>query len=120
MGGAGSQRKGRHAEIELAQILQSYGYQAEPGRALNYGQEPDVKGLPGIHLEAKRHERLQLMEWIRQAEEDAQRMGDGLPAVVFRQNRQPWRIVLRLEDFLQLYTPQTTTEPTPPPAGRVR
>ena len=101
--GKASQRKGRAAEIELAEVLRGYGYHAAPGTALNYGTEPDVIGLPGLHLEVKRCERLQLPAWIEQAERDAQRMQDGAPVVIFRQNRQPWRVCLRLDDFMRLY-----------------
>lgn len=35
--GAKSQRKGRAAELELARILQGYGYPVEAGRAQSYG-----------------------------------------------------------------------------------
>mgnify|MGYP007101879398 CR=1 FL=1 len=100
--GKSSQRKGRAAERELAEILCGYGYAAKPGRALNYGSEADVIGLPGFHLEVKRCERLQLPAWIEQAERDAERMQDGVPVVIFRQNRQPWRVCLKLSEFLSL------------------
>lgn len=101
--GKSSQRKGRAAERELAGILREHGFDAEPGRALNYGTEPDVIGLPGCHLEVKRCERLQLPAWIEQAERDAARFKDGFPLIIFRQNRQPWRVCLRLSDFLTVY-----------------
>lgn len=101
--GRPSQRKGREAERELASILLSYGYEAEPGAPMNYGTEADVHGLPGIHIEVKRCERLNLPAWIEQAERDALRMQDGAPVVVFRQNREPWRVCLRLSDFMKYY-----------------
>ena len=103
MSGKSSQAKGRRAELELAAVLRGYGFSAEPGRALNYGTEADVVGLPGLHLEVKRHERLELPAWIRQAEEDARRFGDGAPVVIFRQSRQPWRVCMRLDDFMKYY-----------------
>ena len=81
MSGKPSQRKGREAERELAEVLRGYGFTAEPGRALNYGTEADVSGLPGLHLEVKRCERLQLPAWIKQAERDAKRFDDGAPTV---------------------------------------
>lgn len=101
--GAKSQAKGRRAELELARILQGYGYDVEPGRALNFGEEPDLCGLPGIHIECKRAEHLRLSEWLAQAERDAQRFGDGAPAVFFRRSRDPWAVVMRLTDWLSLY-----------------
>ena len=51
--GAKSQRKGRAAELELSRILRGHGYNVEPGRALSYGEVPDLSGLPGIHIECK-------------------------------------------------------------------
>lgn len=103
MGGRKSQVKGRNAERELAKLLQGYGYNVEPGRALGYGTEPDLVGLPGVHVECKRTEQLRLSEWLAQAERDAQRFGDGAPAVFFRRSREPWAVVMRLEDWMKLY-----------------
>ena len=50
--GAKSQRKGRAAELELARLLQGCGYDVEPGRALNFGEKPDLCGLPGVSVTA--------------------------------------------------------------------
>lgn len=101
--GASSQRKGRAAERELAEVLRSYGFQAEPGRALNYGMEADLSGLPGLHIECKRCERLELPKWFEQSERDAERMRDGAPVVIFRRSRKPWMIALKLADFMEYY-----------------
>lgn len=101
--GKASQRKGRNAERELASVLQSYGYAATTGTPMNYGAEPDVSGLPGLHLEVKRAETIRLPTWLEQAERDAKRMNDGAPVVVFRRSREPWRVCLRLDDFMKLY-----------------
>lgn len=102
--GARSQRKGRAAELELSRILQGHGYPVEAGRAQSYGDVPDLSGLPGIHIECKRAETLRLSEWMGQAERDAQRFGDGVPAVFFRRSREPWCVVMKLEDWLTIYT----------------
>lgn len=101
--GAKSQRKGRAAELELSRILQGHGYNIEPGRALSYGEVPDLSGLPGVHIECKRAETLRLSEWMAQAERDAQRFGDGAPAVFFRRSRSPWCVVMKLEDWMAIY-----------------
>lgn len=103
MSGKSSQTKGRRAELELAHTLQSYGYPVEAGRAQSYGEVPDLSGLPGVHIECKRAEALRLSEWMTQAGRDAQRFGDGAPAVFFRRNREPWRVVMNLPDWLELY-----------------
>lgn len=101
--GVRSQRKGRRGEIELAHILQQYGFDVQPAEAQNYGTLPDLIGLPMIHIECKRAEALRLSEWMAQAERDAHRFGDGLPAVFFRRSRSPWCVVMKLEDWMILY-----------------
>ena len=103
MAGRSSQAKGRRAEMELAELLRQAGFPSvRAGDALSYGRWPDVAGLPGLHIECKRHERLELGAWMRQAVEDAGRFG-GLPAVFHRQNRQGWLVSMRLADWLNLY-----------------
>ena len=101
--GAKSQRKGRAAELELSRILQGHGHNVEPGRALAYGEVPDLSGLPGVHIECKRAETLRLSEWMEQAAADAEQFKDGLPAVFFRRSRSPWCVVMKLEDWMRLY-----------------
>lgn len=102
-GGRSSQRKGRAAERQLAAYLRERGMtDARPGAALNYGTEPDIVGIPGVHVEVKRCEQLRIPQWYAQSKRDAVKMSDGAPAVVFRQNRQSWMIVLSLADFLEL------------------
>ena len=101
--GRSSQAKGRRAEIELAQVLRAYGLpDACPGSPFNYGTQADVSGVPGLHIECKRHERLEVCKWYEQAQQDAARMQDGKPVVIYRQNRKPWMILLSLHDFMDL------------------
>ena len=101
--GKTSQRKRRTGELELARFLQGYGYDVQPGRAVSYGATPDISGLPGIHIECKRAEQLRPYDWMAQAERDAVRFGDGLPAVFFRRSRSPWLVTMRLQDWMSLY-----------------
>ena len=54
-------------------------------------------------IECKRAETLRLSEWMAQAERDAQRFGDGLPAIFFRRSRSPWCVVMKLEDWMAIY-----------------
>lgn len=98
-----SQLKGRKAELELSKILQSYGYDVEPGRAQSYGEVPDLFGLPDVHIECKRCEQLRLNEWMTQAKRDSERFHDGMPVLFFRRSRSPWRVVMNLSDWIQLY-----------------
>lgn len=103
MSGRSAQAKGRRGEIELARYLQEHGLpDARPGDPLNYGTQPDITGIEGLHIECKRHERLEISRWYEQAAADAERMQDGKPAVIYRQNRRQWMIVLSLSDFLSM------------------
>ena len=101
--GRASQRKGRAGELELARILQGYGYDVQPGRVQSYGEVPDLSGLPGVHIKCKRNERLNVPEAMAQAVRDANRFQDGAPAVFFRRSRSPWLVVMKLEDWIRLY-----------------
>ena len=103
MSGRSAQAKGRRAEIELATYLREHGLtDARPSEPMNYGTQPDVTGVKGLHIECKRHERIELNKWYAQAAADAERMQDGKPVVIFRQNRRQWMIALSLADFIAL------------------
>lgn len=101
--GAKSQRKGRAGELELVALLNGYGIRAEPGKAISYGSTPDITGVPGLHVEVKRNERLNVLEAMRQAVRDAEKFGDGLPAVFHRRNRSEWLVTMKMTDFLGVY-----------------
>lgn len=103
MAGRSSQRKGADGERELAALLREYGYPVERGGSLSFGEVPDLTGLPGVHIECKRTEKLHPYDWMAQAERDAARFQDGAPAVFFRRSRSPWLVVMKLEDWIRLY-----------------
>ena len=58
-------------------------------------------GLPGIHIECKRVERLNIYDAIGQAERDKKET--ELPAVFHRKNNCEWLITMPLEAFMQIY-----------------
>ena len=101
--GKTSQRKGAAGERELAALLSAAGYDCQRGGSLSFGEIPDVLGLPGIHIEVKRVEKLNVGEAMEQAIRDSDRMLDGMPALFHRRNRKPWLVTMRLEDWLKLY-----------------
>lgn len=103
MGGKRSQAKGRRAELELARLLQAQGIPAEPGKPVSFGETPDVTGIRGIHAEVKRRENVNLSATLAQAAADAEKFGDGLPAVFHRRSREGWRVTMALPDWLELY-----------------
>lgn len=98
-----SQRKGRSGELELSRILQSHGYPVEAGRAQSYGEVPDLSGLPGVHIEVKRVERLNVPEAMGQAIRDSEKFHDGTPVLFHRRSRSPWLVTMLMEDWIDLY-----------------
>lgn len=102
--GRKSQAKGRGGELELARILQGYGYPVEPGQAVSYGATPDLTGLPGVHIECKRAQQQNIYAWLDQARCDADKFHDGIPAVFWRKNRYPWLVVMDLQDWITFYS----------------
>lgn len=103
--GRKSKRKGAAGELELAKLLSSYGYEARRGYQFDGKDVADVIGLPGIHIECKRVEKLNLFEAIKQAIRDAKH--DELPAVFHRRNREPWQVTMTFDDWIQLYREAT-------------
>ena len=83
--------------------MQRYGCEVQRGGSLTFGAVPDLVGLPGVHIECKRVERLNLYEAMRQAQRDAERFQDGAPCVFHRRNRKPWLVTMQLTDWMKLY-----------------
>ena len=102
-----SSRKGADGERELAVILEAEGFRMERGGTESYGTAPDLSGLPGIHIEVKRVEKLNIFEAMAQAIRDAARFRDGYPAVFHRRNRKPWLVTMLLSDWLRMYRAAT-------------
>lgn len=97
-----SREKGKRGELELSRLLRDYGYDARRGQQYcGSNGDADVVGLPGIHIEAKRVEKLNLREAMEQAKQDAR--PDELPAVFHRRNREEWLVTMPFESWIQLY-----------------
>ncbi|MCC8078628.1 MAG: hypothetical protein LIO57_00955, partial [Oscillospiraceae bacterium] len=94
-----SQRKGRAAELELARLLQNYGYDVQAAPPLSFGSLPDIYGLDGVHIECKRTETLRLNDWLKQSAHDSAKFADGVPAVMHRSSRRPWCVTMLLSDW---------------------
>lgn len=100
-----SKRKGKTGELELARKLRELGYDVRRSVQYNGKEEEgqaDLLGLPGIHIECKRTEKLNLYEAIGQAKRDSEDKGE-LPVVFHRRNNCEWLAILPLEDFIKLY-----------------
>lgn len=97
-----SRSKGAKGERELAKILREYGYPCRRGQQYSGANgDADVVGLPNIHIEVKRMERLEIYSAIAQAVRDAK--NDEKPAVFHRKNECEWLVTMRLEDWMKLY-----------------
>lgn len=97
-----SRDKGKRGEREVAKLLRDHGFDgAQRGRQYQGGDDsPDVRGLPGFHVEVKRVEKFALYDALEQAE--AEGAEDDIPVVFHRRSGKPWVVVLYAEDFLEL------------------
>jgi Holliday junction resolvase len=104
VGGKASRDKGKRGEREFAAFCRDHGYD-EARRTSQYcgqtGDASDCVGLPGIHIEVKRVEKLNLLDAVEQAKHDSQ--GDNMPIVAHRRNNCEWLITMRAEDWFKLY-----------------
>ena len=87
----------------MVSILREAGYPVSRGGSMTFGSIADIVGLPGVHIEVKRVERLNLSEAMKQAVRDAQRFRDGAPAVFHRRSREAWQVTMLLHDWLEMY-----------------
>lgn len=97
-----SRAKGARGERELRSKLNEHGYNTRRGQQYcGANGDADVVGLPGIHIECKRVERLNLCDAMAQAKHDAR---DGeKPAVFHRKDNCEWLVTMTLEDWIELY-----------------
>lgn len=97
-----SREKGKRGERELASKLREYGYDARRGQQYcGANGDADVTGLPGLHVECKRTERLELYEALAQARNDTKE--GEIPVVAHRRNNCEWVMIIPLECFMEIY-----------------
>jgi len=98
-----SRQKGARFERLLAYKLRDYGYNCRRGQQYSGANgDADVVGLPGIHIEAKACERMQLYDWMAQAKRDASGR-DELPAVFHKKNNCEILVTMEIGDWINLY-----------------
>lgn len=102
-----SKQKGARGEREFAKFCRDHGW-AEVRRTAQYcgntGDASDCVGLPGIHQEVKRVERLNIEDAMAQSKRDAEANGgEEIPIVAHRKNNCEWLITMRAEDWFVLY-----------------
>ena len=97
-----SREKGAAGERELANLLKKHGYDSRRGQQYcGASGDADVIGLPGIHIECKRVERLELYKAMEQSKTDASE--EEIPVVMHRKNRKPWLVTMSFDDWMKLY-----------------
>lgn len=99
-----SRDKGARGERELAAKLKKLGI-TDAYRSRQYcgsAFSADVLGIPKIHAEVKRCERLSIYAAYEQAMCDAEGTED-IPVVFHRRNGQRWLAILSLEDWVEIY-----------------
>lgn len=97
-----SRNKGKRGELEVAHLLKKYGYDARRGQQFSGANgDPDVVGLPGIHIEVKRVEKLNIDEALEQSIRDAK--DEEIPVVMHRKNRTEWKVTMLFDDWMMLY-----------------
>lgn len=97
-----SRDKGKRGELEAAHLLQSYGYDTRRGQQFSGANgDADVVGLPHVHLEIKRVEKLNIDDALSQSVRDARE--DEVPVVMHRKNRTDWKITLQFTDWMEMY-----------------
>lgn len=98
-------QKGKKGELELAKALRQYGYDAR--RSVQYNGkaeegQPDILGLPKIHVECKRTEKLNLYDAVEQAKRDSKGT-ENLPVVFHRRNNCEWLAIMTFNDWMEMY-----------------
>jgi len=97
-----SRAKGARGERELSSKLKEYGYETRRGQQYcGSNGDADVVGLPGIHIECKRVQQLNLYNAMAQSKSDAK---DGeVPTIFHRKDHCEWLVTMTLEDWINLY-----------------
>jgi len=109
-----SQRdKGKNYELEVAELLRTFGWSMAKRSGHRQAQigdgSPDVDGLSGYFIECKRYASIgRVYKWLQQAIDTCQ---DGrVPVVFMRGDREESLVVIRATDFLEIVTKEWERE----------
>ena len=97
-----SRTKGKVGEREASEVLRQLGF-TSARRGVQYQgspDSPDVVGIPGVHVEVKRVERLNIDVAMAQARADAG--PSQVPIVMHRRNRGVWMVTVDIANLKQL------------------
>lgn len=97
-----SRAKGVRGERELAKKLREFGFHARRGQQYSGSNgDADVVGVPAIHIECKRVEKLNINKAMKQSIKDARQ--DETPVVMHKKNEERWLVTMTLADWIELY-----------------
>lgn len=104
MGKIKSIDKGKRGELEVAKLLQSFGYEARRGQQYQGGPgSPDVvHNMKGFHIEVKFVEQFQVYKALEQAEEELNDIHHEIPIVFHRRKQKEWVVCMYADEFLML------------------
>lgn len=96
-----SRAKGARGERQAAELLRRFGFNARRGQQFcGLTGNPDVvHDIPGVHIEVKCVERLNVQEAMEQAQRDCQ---GKTPVVLHKRNGTPWLATVPAEVLLRL------------------
>lgn len=98
-----SNAKGKNGELELVNLFKGYGFKGAM-RSQQYcgaNHDADVLGMPDLHIECKRVERLNIDNAIKQCFED--KRDEELGVVAHRKNNKEWLVTMTFDDWMELY-----------------
>ena len=101
-----SKAKGARYERDLANKFKVVGFK-DARRSVQYNGkqvegQADIVGVPGLHIESKAVERLNIDQAYFQAYKDAD--AKVIPIVAYKKQKKSWKVVLDLDDFLKIYS----------------
>ena len=97
-----SRAKGARGERELANLLKEYGYECRRGQQFcGANGDADVVGLPNVHIECKRVEKLNIDKAMQQSMDDAR--DNEVPVVMHRKDRQRWLVTMTMDEWMRFY-----------------
>ncbi len=96
-----SRDKGARGEREFAALCRAEGYDGcRRGQQYNGIEGEDVVGLPYMHVEVKRVEKLNIDKAMAQSMQDC---SGKIPIVAHRKDRCSWLITMKAEDWFMLF-----------------
>ena len=96
-----SRKKGKRFELLVAGLFRSIGYEARRGQQYcGSNGDADVVGVPGIHIECKHVEKLNLYDAMAQAKHDAK---GKVPVVIHKKNNCAVLVTMEFDQWAEFY-----------------